>query len=66
MTRVVCGECLTCKRRVHWWTWSRVWCYLRRHVVVKTHTSYVDPDFLCQLGRCAHRPGECAWRPKDG
>ena len=25
-------------------------------------TSRVDPDYLCQIGRCAHAPGECAWR----
>lgn len=25
-------------------------------------TSRVDPDYLCQIGRCGHAPGECAWR----
>lgn len=25
-------------------------------------TSRVDPDYLCQIGRCRHAAGECAWR----
>jgi len=63
------GECLSCHRTARWWAWSRIWCRLRRHMVIKTRVGYpavrtsrVDPNYLCQIGRCSHAPGECAWR----
>lgn len=75
----ILGECLSCPRVARWWSWSRIRCQLRRHLVVKTRVGYpavrkappwwrlrrgpslrtsrVDPDYLCQIGRCSHDPG---------
>jgi len=42
---------------------SRILAWLRRLLGRgPPRTSRVDPEYLCQIGRCSHAPGECAWR----